>query len=115
MNAMTDTGVKTEDRMFANIDSTVRQSEIGHYEVLMSDTVGFIRKLPHDLIDRFKSTLNEVREADILLPEVDSSALMIEDYIEVVDDTLEDMDAAENKKTLLGFNKIDGIEPERIE
>jgi len=115
MNAMTDTGVKTEDRLFATLDSTVRQCEIGHYEVLMSDTVGFIRKLPHDLIESFKSTLDEVREADILLHVVDASALMIEDYIEVVDDTLEDMDAAENKKTLLVFNKIDAIEPQRIE
>ena len=114
MNALTDTGVLTEDRLFATLDSTVRRTDIASYDVLLSDTVGFIRKLPHDLIESFKSTLDEVREADILLHVVDASALMIEDYIEVVNDTLEDMDVAEDKKMLLVFNKIDAIEPELI-
>src|SRR5699024_2600707 len=87
--------------------------EIADYDVLLSDTVGFIRKLPHDLIESFKSTLDEVRAADILLHVTDASALMIEDYIEVVNETLEDMGAAEDKKSLLVFNKIDTIAPIR--
>src|SRR5699024_1337707 len=114
MNALTDTEVLAEDRLFATLDSTVRSCEIADYEVLLSDTVGFIRKLPHDLIESFKSTLDEVREADILLHVVDASALMFEDYIEVVNETLEDMGASNDNKTLLVFNKIDAIEPHRI-
>jgi len=114
MNALTDTEVLAEDRLFATLDSTVRRCEIADYDVLLSDTVGFIRKLPHDLIESFKSTLDEVREADILLHVIDASALMIEDYIEVVNETLEDMGAAGDKKLLLVFNKIDTIEPHRI-
>ncbi|WP_372633811.1 GTPase HflX [Fodinibius sp.] len=114
MNALTDTEVLAEDRLFATLDSTVRRCEIANYEVLLSDTVGFIRKLPHDLIESFKSTLDEVREADILLHVVDASTLMIEDYIDVVNDTLDDMNATENKKMLLVFNKIDILEPRQI-
>src|SRR5699024_51648 len=114
MNALTDTQVLAEDRLFATLDSTVRRCEIADYDVLLSDTVGFIRKLPHDLIESFKSTLDEVLEADILLHVIDASAVMIEDYIDVVNETLEDMGAAEDKKSLLVFNKIDTIEPHRI-
>ena len=114
MNALTETEVLAEDRLFATLDSTVRSTEIANYDILLSDTVGFIRKLPHDLIESFKSTLDEVRESDILLHVVDASALMIDDYIEVVNETLEDMEAADDKKILLVFNKIDSIEPHRI-
>ncbi len=114
MNTITNTEVLAEDRLFATLDSTVRRCEISDYEVLLSDTVGFIRKLPHDLIESFKSTLDEVREADILLHVVDASARMIGDYIEVVDDTLEDMEVTDDKKLLLVFNKIDAIDPRKI-
>lgn len=114
MNALTDTEVLAEDRLFATLDSTVRRCEIANYDVLLSDTVGFIRKLPHDLIESFKSTLDEVREADILLHVVDASALMIEDYIDVVNETLSDMNATDDNKVLLVFNKIDLLEPRQI-
>ncbi|HEX6981139.1 MAG TPA: GTPase HflX [Balneolaceae bacterium] len=113
MNALTDTKVLAEDRLFATLDSTVRRCEIGNHSVLLSDTVGFIRKLPHDLIESFKSTLDEVREADILLHVVDASSRMVQDYINVVNDTLKEMDA-KGKKTLLVFNKMDAIETQRI-
>lgn len=114
MNAITDTGVLAEDQLFATLDSTVRRCEIAGYDVLLSDTVGFIRKLPHDLIESFKSTLDEVREADILLHVVDASALMADDYITVVNETLGDMEVADDKKILLVFNKMDAVDSSRI-
>ncbi|SMO50986.1 GTPase HflX [Fodinibius sediminis] len=114
MNALTDTEVLAEDRLFATLDSTVRRCEIANYDVLLSDTVGFIRKLPHDLIESFKSTLDEVREADILLHVVDASSLMIQDYIDVVNETLDDMNITDEQKVQLVFNKIDTIDPQRI-
>lgn len=113
MNALTDTKVLAENRLFATLDSTVRKYEIANHEALLSDTVGFIRKLPHDLIESFKSTLDEVRECDILLHVVDASSRMVEDYIEVVRETLEDMDVS-GKKSLLVFNKLDVIDSQRI-
>lgn len=113
MNALTDTRVLAEDRLFATLDSTVRRCEIANYEILLSDTVGFIRKLPHNLIESFKSTLDEVREADILLHVVDASSQMVADYISVVNETLEEMDA-KGEKILLVFNKMDLVEPGRI-
>jgi GTP-binding protein HflX len=78
---------------------------------LLSDTVGFIRKLPHDLIESFKSTLDEVREADLLIHVVDLSHPQFEDHIKVVNDTLKDIESG-NKKTLLLFNKIDAYHPD---
>lgn len=113
MNALTETKVLAENRLFATLDSTVRRHKIENYDILLSDTVGFIRKLPHDLIESFKSTLDEVREADILLHVVDSSSRMVQDYIDVVDETLEEMEA-NDKKTVIVFNKIDAIETSRI-
>lgn len=113
MNALTETGVFTEDRLFATLDSTVRRHDIGNHELLLSDTVGFIRKLPHDLIESFKSTLDEVREANILLHVVDASAFMINELIEVVDETLEEIDADE-KRSLMVFNKIDKVDKHRL-
>lgn len=110
MNALTDTKVLAEDRLFATLDSTVRKFSLENYDVLLSDTVGFIRKLPHNLIESFKSTLDEVRESDILLHVVDASANVIEDYIEVVEETLEDLQVFE-KKTLMVFNKVDNVKP----
>ena len=113
MNALTDTNVLAENRLFATLDSTVRSLEIGNYDVLLSDTVGFIRKLPHHLVESFKSTLDEARESDILLHVVDASAMMLEDYIDIVNETLEDL-KIENKKVLMVFNKIDSIEAHKI-
>jgi len=113
MNTLTDTNVLAEDRLFATLDSTVRRLELENHELLLSDTVGFIRKLPHNLIESFKSTLDEVREADILLHVVDASSRLIEDYIHVVEATLTDL-GADKKKNLLVFNKIDLLEPETL-
>ncbi len=113
MNALTETEVLAENRLFATLDSTVRQYEAGNHDVLLSDTVGFIRKLPHDLIESFKSTLDEVRECDILLHVVDASSRMVQDYIDVVNETLEDMQV-DDKKHLLVFNKVDLLETHRI-
>lgn len=113
MNAMTDTRVLAEDRLFATLDSTVRRTSVENYDVLLSDTVGFIRKLPHNLIESFKSTLDEVRESDILLHVVDASSNMIQDYIDIVDETLKDI-RADNKKRLKVFNKLDKIESGKI-
>jgi len=113
MNALTDTKVLAEDRLFATLDSTVRRLEMENHEVLLSDTVGFIRKLPHNLIESFKSTLDEVREADFLLHVVDASNRMIDEYIEVVNNTLEELKVNKTKQILV-FNKIDLLEPQRL-
>lgn len=113
MNALTDTNVLAEDRLFATLDSTVRRLELENHDVLLSDTVGFIRKLPHNLIESFKSTLDEVREADVLLHVVDASSKLVDDYIEVVESTLEELKVTGFKKVLV-FNKIDLVEPSRL-
>lgn len=113
MNALTDTDVLVEDRLFATLDSTVRRLEIENHDILLSDTVGFIRKLPHNLIESFKSTLDEVREADLLMHVVDASSQLIDDYIDVVNDTLEDLDVNGDKHVLV-FNKIDKVDPKDL-
>lgn len=113
MNALTETNVLAENRLFATLDSTVRRLELENHDVLLSDTVGFIRKLPHDLIESFKSTLDEVREADVLLHIVDASSKLIEDYIEVVEETLLEM-GIEHSNKLLVFNKIDLLQGEDL-
>lgn len=113
MNSLTDTEVLAENRLFATLDSTVRRLELEDHEILLSDTVGFIRKLPHDLIESFKSTLDEVRDSDILLHIVDASSKLLDDYIDVVNETLEELDIGD-KKTILVFNKIDRLEPQRL-
>lgn len=113
MNALTDTRVLAENMLFATLDSTVRRFSIENYDILLSDTVGFIRKLPHNLIESFKSTLDEVRESDIQLHVVDASSNMVQDYIDIVDQTLEEIKVG-NKKQLMVFNKMDKIEPDRI-
>jgi GTP-binding protein HflX len=113
MNALTETGVFAEDRLFATLDSTVRRHELENHSVLLSDTVGFIRKLPHNLVESFKSTLDEVREADILLHVVDASSKMADEYIEVVEETLEEIEAT-NKRTILVFNKVDKMDSQQV-
>jgi GTPase len=113
MNTLTETRVLAENKLFATLDSTVRRLELGNHSVLLSDTVGFIRKLPHNLIESFKSTLDEVRESDILLHVVDASSRSIDEYIEVVDRTLDEIGIRDKKKVLL-FNKIDRLEPDSL-
>ncbi|MEX1063457.1 MAG: GTPase HflX [Balneolaceae bacterium] len=113
MNTLTETNVLAEDRLFATLDSTVRRLELANHAVLLSDTVGFIRKLPHDLIESFKSTLDEVRESDIMLHVVDASAPAVGEYIDIVERTLDEI-GIRNKKQLLLFNKIDRLKPEML-
>ncbi len=113
MNALTNTNVLAEDRLFATLDSTVRRLELENHEILLSDTVGFIRKLPHNLIESFKSTLDEVREADFLLHVVDASSRLVDDYIEVVENTLQELGITGIKKVLV-FNKVDLLKPDRL-
>lgn len=110
MNALADTRVLAEDRLFATLDATTRTVKIAaNKEILLSDTVGFIRKLPHKLIESFKSTLDEVRESDVLLHVVDATHPRFEDHIRVVRQTLKELDALD-KPTLMVFNKVDALE-----
>lgn len=113
MNALTETNVLAENKLFATLDSTVRRHDLENHEILLSDTVGFIRKLPHNLVESFKSTLDEVREADILLHVVDGSSSMAHEYIDVVERTLEEIKAT-NKRTLLVLNKVDKMDQEQV-
>lgn len=115
MNAMADSDVLAEDKLFATLDSTTRLVHIsGSRRILLSDTVGFIRKLPHRLIESFKSTLDEVRESDVLLHIVDATHRRSDDQRRVVEATLREI-GADGKPTLLVYNKIDTIsDPEHI-
>jgi len=106
MNMISKSEVFAEDKLFATLDTTVRKVVFGNLPFLLSDTVGFIRKLPHQLIESFKSTLDEVREADLLLHVVDISHPVFEEQLNVVTQTLQEIGASE-KPTLLVFNKID--------
>lgn len=106
MNILSGSGVLAENKLFATVDSTVRKVVFGNIPFLLSDTVGFIRKLPHHLIESFKSTLDEVREADLLLHVVDLAHPFHDNQIEVVTKTLGEIGAA-NIPTLLVLNKID--------
>jgi GTP-binding protein HflX len=106
MNLLAKSEVFAENKLFATLDTTVRKVIIDNLPFLLSDTVGFIRKLPTDLVDSFKSTLDEVREADFLLHIVDISHPDFEEQIDVVNKTLADIGAA-GKPTLIIFNKID--------
>jgi GTP-binding protein HflX len=110
MNAISKSDVFAENKLFATLDTTVRKVVIENIPFLLSDTVGFIRKLPHDLVESFKSTLDEVREADILLHVVDVSHPSFEDHIHVVQETLKDIESSD-KPTFLIFNKIDAYQP----
>lgn len=108
MNLLSKSDVFAENKLFATLDTTVRKVVIENLPFLLSDTVGFIRKLPTTLVESFKSTLDEVREADILLHVVDISHPGFEDQINVVNQTLTDIGAAD-KQTILVFNKIDAF------
>ena len=106
MNMLSKSDVFAEDKLFATLDTTVRKVVLQNLPFLMSDTVGFIRKLPHQLVESFKSTLDEVREADILIHVVDISHPNFQEQIDVVKSTLAELDSSD-KPTLLVFNKID--------
>ncbi len=109
-NLITKAGVLAEDKLFATLDSTTRSLDIGvNQKLLLNDTVGFIRKLPPNLIASFKSTLNEVRDADIILHVIDLSHPYFEDHINIVEQTLKDLDA-DRKNELKIFNKIDAVD-----
>ena len=114
MNTLAKTEVLAENKLFATLDTTVRKIVIGNLPFLLSDTVGFIRKLPHQLIESFKSTLDEVREADILLHVVDISHPNFEEQIEIVNKTLAEIDGFD-KPTVMVFNKIDAFSYKPIE
>jgi GTP-binding protein HflX len=110
MNMISKSEVFAENKLFATLDTTVRKVIIENVPFLLSDTVGFIRKLPHHLVECFKSTLDEVREADILIHVVDISHPNFEDQITVVNETLKDLGAL-NKRVITVFNKIDEFKP----
>ncbi len=109
MNLITKTDILAENKLFATVDSTVRKVVLENVPFLLSDTVGFIRKLPTHLIESFKSTLDEIREADLLVHVVDISHPNFEDHINVVNQTLQEIKAGD-KPVLLVFNKIDLVE-----
>jgi GTP-binding protein HflX len=106
MNMLGTSDVFADHKLFATVDTTVRKVVIGNLPFLLSDTVGFIRKLPHDLVESFKSTLDEVRESDLLIHVVDISHNGFEEQIRVVNETLSQLNAA-NKPVIMAFNKID--------
>jgi GTP-binding protein HflX len=112
MNMISKSDVFAENKLFATLDTTVRKVVIENVPFLLSDTVGFIRKLPHHLVECFKSTLDEVREADILVHVVDISHPNFEDQIRTVNETLKDIGAID-KKMITVFNKIDAFKPEQ--
>ena len=110
MNMISKSDVFAENKLFATLDTTVRKVVIENLPFLLSDTVGFIRKLPHHLVECFKSTLDEVREADILIHVVDISHPNFEDQIRTVNETLKELGAVD-KQVITVFNKIDAYQP----
>lgn len=109
MNALTNAGVLVEDKLFATLDTTTRKYRLpGGSEVLLVDTVGFIRKLPHLLVDAFKSTLKEAVQADMLIHLVDGAHPCVEAHMEATEEVLKQLDAA-SKEKLVVFNKVDGM------
>ena len=111
MNVLSKSEVFAENKLFATLDTTVRKVVIENLPFLLSDTVGFIRKLPHQLVESFKSTLDEVRESDVLIHVVDISHPNFEDHYTVVNETLSEIDK-EEKPTIVVFNKIDAYKYE---
>ncbi len=114
MKLLSKSDVFAENKLFATVDSTVRKVVLGHIPFLLSDTVGFIRKLPHGLIECFKSTLDEVREADILMHVVDLAHVAYENHLDVVNNTLVEI-KAQGKPTLLVLNKLDLYREDKAE
>jgi len=114
MNVISKSDVFAENKLFATLDTTVRKVVIGNLPFLLSDTVGFIRKLPTQLVESFKSTLDEVREADLLLHVVDISHPQFDEHIESVNKVLGEIDSGD-KPTIMVFNKIDLYQHETID
>ena len=108
MNLLSNSDVFAENKLFATLDTTVRKVVVSNLPFLLSDTVGFIRKLPHDLIESFKSTLDEVRESDLLVHVVDISHPRFEEQIKIVDETLKELGSG-TKSVIVVFNKIDAF------
>ena len=115
MNLLSKSNVFAENKLFATLDTTVRKVVLGNLPFLLSDTVGFIRKLPHQLIESFKSTLDEVREADILIHVLDISHPNFEEHYRVVNETIAEIlgnsQGKKEKPTIVVFNKIDAYKP----
>jgi len=109
MQVLSKSDVFAEDKLFATVDSTVRKVVLNRIPFLLTDTVGFIRKLPHGLIESFKSTLDEIREADILIHVVDISHHACEEQFQIVNETLAEIDSSQ-KPTLVVYNKVDKYE-----
>ena len=114
MNLLSKSDVFAENKLFATLDTTVRKVVIDNIPMLLTDTVGFIRKLPQQLMESFKSTLDEVREADLLIHVLDISHPSFEDHFNVVNETLNEIDKTE-KPTILVFNKIDAYQSPVLE
>ncbi|MCB0402931.1 MAG: GTPase HflX [Flavobacteriales bacterium] len=112
MNMLSKSDVFAENKLFATLDTTIRKVVIQNLPFLLTDTVGFIRKLPHHLVESFKSTLDEVRDADVLVHVVDVSHPNFEDQIHVVNETLKDLEALD-KPAIMVFNKIDAFTYEK--
>ena len=106
MNLLSKSEVLAENKLFATLDTTVRKMVIENLPFLLTDTVGFIRKLPHNLVESFKSTLDEVREADLLVHVVDISHASFEEQVEIANQTLAEIGCAD-KPAIMVFNKID--------
>ena len=112
MNMLSKSDVFAENKLFATLDTTIRKVVIGNLPFLLTDTVGFIRKLPHHLVESFKSTLDEVRDADVLVHVVDVSHPNFEDHVRVVNETLSDIGGTD-KPTIVVFNKVDAFSYEK--
>jgi GTP-binding protein HflX len=108
MNLLSKSDVFAENKLFATLDTTVRKVVIENLPFLLSDTVGFIRKLPHDLVESFKSTLDEVRESDLLVHVVDISHQGFEEQVKIVNETLKELGTTD-KPAIIVFNKIDAF------
>ncbi len=114
MNILSKSKVFAENKLFATLDTTVRKVVVNQIPFLLSDTVGFIRKLPHQLIESFKSTLDEVRDSDVLIHVVDLSHLAYQDHMTIVNETLNDI-LDNPKPTIICFNKIDLLTEKKLE
>lgn len=115
MNLLSKSDVFAENKLFATLDTTVRKVVIHNLPFLLTDTVGFIRKLPHQLVESFKSTLDEVRESDILVHVLDIAHPNFEDHYKVVNETLAEIIQDDSKKTIIIFNKIDAYQDPNAE
>lgn len=114
MNAISDADVYVQDQLFATLDTTIRQVDINDsHQILLSDTVGFVRKLPHDLVASFRSTLKEVVDADLLLLVLDASSPQVLDHYNTIKNVLEEI-AAGDKRNLIVLNKIDLVEDMQV-